>query len=68
MTVLRFDDNRGGLTYPFLPEALQWQIASRPFSNEAELNKILTKERTRVIVSVGNKISTKLLVKDKFSK
>ncbi|MFZ1397170.1 MAG: hypothetical protein WAS33_09755, partial [Candidatus Promineifilaceae bacterium] len=40
MTVLRFDDNRGGLTYPFLPEALQWQIVSRPFSNEAELNKI----------------------------
>ncbi|MCC6606221.1 MAG: hypothetical protein IT327_23645 [Anaerolineae bacterium] len=40
MTVLRFDDNRGGLAYPFLPEALQWQIASRPFSNEAELNKI----------------------------
>ena len=40
MTVLRFDDNRGGLTYPFLPEALQWQIASRPFSNETELNKI----------------------------
>ena len=35
---------------------------------KAELNKILTKERTRVIVSVGNKISTKLLVKDKFSK
>ncbi|MCB9005780.1 MAG: hypothetical protein H6656_00070 [Ardenticatenaceae bacterium] len=40
MTVLRFDDNRGGLTYPFLPEALQWQIVSRPFSNEADLNKI----------------------------
>jgi hypothetical protein len=40
MTVLHFDDNRGGLTYPFLPEALQWQIASRPFSSEAELNKI----------------------------
>ena len=31
---------------------------------QAELNKTLTKERTRVIVSVGNKISTKLLVKD----
>ena len=40
MTTLRFDDNRGGLTYPFLPETLQWQIVSRPFSNEAELNKI----------------------------
>lgn len=31
---------------------------------QAELNKTLTKERTRIIVSVGNKISTKLLVKD----
>jgi len=35
---------------------------------EAQINKILTKDRTRIIVSVGNKISTKLLVKDKFSK
>lgn len=33
---------------------------------EAQLNKILTKDRTRIIVSVGNKISTKLLVKDKY--
>jgi len=33
---------------------------------EAHINKILTKERTRLIVSVGNKISTKLLVKDKY--
>jgi hypothetical protein len=33
---------------------------------EAQINKILTKERTRIIVSVGNKISTKLLVKDKY--
>ncbi|MCB8980647.1 MAG: hypothetical protein H6657_24825 [Ardenticatenaceae bacterium] len=40
MTVLRFDDNRGGLTYPFLPEIRQWQIVSRSFTNEAELNKI----------------------------
>ncbi len=31
MTVLRFDDNRGGLAYPFLPNDLQWQIVSRPF-------------------------------------
>lgn len=33
---------------------------------EAQINKILTKERTRIIVSVGNNISTKLLVKDKY--
>ena len=31
MTVLRFDDNRGGLAYPFLPNEWQWQIVSRPF-------------------------------------
>lgn len=33
---------------------------------QANINKILTKERTRLIVSVGNKISTKLLVKDNY--
>ncbi len=31
MTVLRHDDNRGGLAYPFLPNELQWQIISRSF-------------------------------------
>jgi peptidoglycan/xylan/chitin deacetylase (PgdA/CDA1 family) len=31
-----------------------------------ELNKKLTNERSRVIVSVGNKISTKLLIKDNY--
>jgi hypothetical protein len=40
MTVLRFDDNRGGLAYPFLPNDLQWQIVSRPFSDEESLAKI----------------------------
>ena len=34
MTVLRFDDNRGGLAYPFLPNELQWQIVSRPFATK----------------------------------
>ena len=29
MTVLRFDDNRGGLAYPFLPNELAWQIVPR---------------------------------------
>jgi peptidoglycan/xylan/chitin deacetylase (PgdA/CDA1 family) len=33
---------------------------------QANIHKILTKERTRLIVSVGNKISTKLLVKDNY--
>lgn len=40
MTVLRFDDNRGGLAYPFLPNDLQWQIVSRPFGDEAALAQI----------------------------
>lgn len=34
MTVLRFDDNRGDLAYPFLPAELNWQIVSRPFNDE----------------------------------
>ncbi len=33
---------------------------------QAKIDKIATKERTRVIVSVGNKISTKLLIKDNY--
>ncbi len=40
MTTLRFDDNRGGLAYPFLPNELQWQIISRPFDGEEALEKI----------------------------
>ncbi|GIK53452.1 MAG: hypothetical protein BroJett014_24250 [Planctomycetota bacterium] len=40
MTVLRFDDNRGGLAYPFLPNEYQWQIVSRPFGDEAALAQI----------------------------
>ena len=40
MTVLRFDDNRGGLAYPFLSNDLQWQIVSRPFGDEEALNQI----------------------------
>ncbi|MBE2225633.1 MAG: hypothetical protein IAF02_29120, partial [Anaerolineae bacterium] len=40
MTVLRFDDNRGGLAYPFLPNELQWQIVSRSFGDEEALAKI----------------------------
>lgn len=40
MTILRFDDNRGGLAYPFLPNALEWQIVSRPFGDDEALAKI----------------------------
>ena len=40
MTVLRFDDNRGGLAYPFLPNEYQWQIVSRPFDDEDALAQI----------------------------
>ena len=40
MTVLRFDDNRGSLAYPFLPNDLQWQIVSRPFGDEVALAQI----------------------------
>ena len=40
MTALRFDDNRGGLAYPFLPNALEWQIISHPFGDEEALAKI----------------------------
>lgn len=40
LNVLRFDDNRGGLAYPFLPDALEWQIISRPFGDEEALAKI----------------------------
>jgi len=31
-----------------------------------DLNKTLTKKRTRIVISVGNKISSKLLIKDKY--
>ncbi len=33
---------------------------------EMELNKKLTNKRSRIVISVGNKISTKLLIKDKY--
>jgi hypothetical protein len=34
MSVIRFDGNRGGLAYPFLPDTLQWEIVSRPLDND----------------------------------
>ena len=60
MTVLRFDDNRGGLAYPFLPNELQWQIVSHTFGDEEALtmaergistiNEMLSLMRTREIL------------------
>ena len=41
MTVLRHDDQRGGLAYPFLPDDQPWQIVTRPFGDEAALARIL---------------------------
>jgi hypothetical protein len=38
MTVLRFDDHRGGFAYPFLPRELAWQIVSRPLEQAASAN------------------------------
>jgi hypothetical protein len=40
LNILRFDDNHGGLAYPFLPNELEWQIISRPFGDEADLRQI----------------------------
>ena len=40
MTVIRFDDNRGGLAYPFLPDVWQWQMISRSFGNEDTLTEM----------------------------
>jgi hypothetical protein len=41
MTVLRFDDNRGGLEYPFLPQRLQWQIVSHSLRDDATVVALL---------------------------
>ena len=41
MTVLRHDDQRGGLAYPFLPDDQPWQIVTRSFDDEAALARIL---------------------------
>jgi hypothetical protein len=41
MSTIRFDDNRGGLAYPFLDDASKWQIVARPFGDKQELETIL---------------------------
>lgn len=32
-TPIQFDDPRGGLTYPFLPDALRWRLISHPLND-----------------------------------
>jgi hypothetical protein len=48
MSTIRFDDNRGGLAYPFLcppaNNASEWQIVARPFADEQALTSILQTE------------------------
>jgi hypothetical protein len=35
-STIRFDDNLGGLAYPFLPDEWQWQILSRPLGDATD--------------------------------
>jgi hypothetical protein len=35
-STIRFDDNLGGLAYPFLPDAWRWQIVSRPLGDATD--------------------------------
>ncbi|MEW5985053.1 MAG: hypothetical protein AB1791_00300 [Chloroflexota bacterium] len=39
-TIIRFDNDRGGLAYPFLPNEWRWQIVSRPLGDEEALTEI----------------------------
>jgi hypothetical protein len=39
-TVIRYDDDLGGMAYPFLPAALKWQIVSRPLGNGQQMQAI----------------------------
>lgn len=54
---------KGGL---YISEQGFRELALENGEFKADINKTLTKERTRIMVSVGNKISTKLLVKDEY--
>lgn len=57
------DAKKGGL---YISEHGFRELALDNGEFKTDINKTLTKERTRILVSVGNKISTKLLVKDKY--
>ncbi|MDT8287779.1 MAG: hypothetical protein RQ748_11775, partial [Elusimicrobiales bacterium] len=39
-TVIRHDDDLGGMAYPFLPAALEWEIVSRPLGNAEQMHAI----------------------------
>lgn len=39
-TVIRHDDDLGGMAYPFLPTELRWEIVSRPLGNAEQMRAI----------------------------
>ena len=39
-SIIRFDDPRGGMAYPFLPSDWEWQIVSRPINGAGSLENI----------------------------
>lgn len=39
-TIIRFDDPRGGMVYPFLPNDGEWQIVSQPIHGDGSLETI----------------------------
>jgi hypothetical protein len=57
MSVIRFDDNRGGLAYPFLPDTLQWEIVSRPLDDNEAVTVADTAENPSPSTSRGPALS-----------
>ena len=49
---IRFDDNRGGLAYPFLPPEWVWEIVSRPLSATAEEDSGERADRDAVVTEI----------------
>ncbi|NLF66152.1 MAG: hypothetical protein GX579_16300, partial [Chloroflexi bacterium] len=39
-TEIRYDDDLGGMAYPFLPAELKWAIVSRPLGNAGQMHAI----------------------------
>ena len=39
-SIIRFDDPRRGMAYPFLPSDWEWQIVSRPINGAGSLENI----------------------------
>ena len=50
--VIRFDDNRGELAYPFLPAEWEWEIVSRPLSVTAEEDAGELVDRAAVVADI----------------